>query len=231
MKVAIYNDCYLPQRPHFGCQLVMETFKEQLDRVGIELVGTVKLTDKEPRNALLDKADLVIVNGEGSFHHDRRRDISDISKYYNAILINTVFEKNTTSTKAFKYVSARESISAKNLKCDLVPDIIYTSKRLNNLPKGTGTKHKDIRHNGGLKTLQPADSFLDGLVECKSVSSESFHGIIAANLLGIEVTEVLPGSGVRWKTESQFSDINSREDYIDWAKNKINKMFESLHDI
>ena len=49
MRVAIYNDTFIARRPHFGCELVMTTFREQLDRVGIELVGTVKDTHRETK--------------------------------------------------------------------------------------------------------------------------------------------------------------------------------------
>ena len=38
MKVAIVNDTSVYN--HFGCKLVMESFRCQLKRVGIELTGT-----------------------------------------------------------------------------------------------------------------------------------------------------------------------------------------------
>ena len=56
MRVAIYNDTFIARKPHFGCELVMTTFREQLDRVGIELVGTVKLTERNPKNKILGES-------------------------------------------------------------------------------------------------------------------------------------------------------------------------------
>ena len=42
MNVVIYNDTLNAfNRRHFGCELVMKTFEEQLNRVGIELLGTI----------------------------------------------------------------------------------------------------------------------------------------------------------------------------------------------
>jgi hypothetical protein len=233
MKVAIYNDTFLAARPHFGCELVMTTFKEQLDRVGIELVGTVSLNDRNPKHKILEKADLVIVNGEGSFHHNRRNDLAEVSKYFPSILINTVFEDNFVDLSKFRYISARETVSATNLKCDLIPDIILTSNILETLPEkrvipGIGVGH--IRHSGSsLLTLQSLDLFIAALCKYSSVTSESFHGILVSHILGIPCDQVLPGSGVEWKTFSVAKDIESTHNYLETGRNKINNLFENLH--
>jgi len=116
MKIAIYNDCDINSYKHFGCELVMETFREQLNRVDCELVGTVtrnRYNNKGHVKKILDKADLVIVNGEGSLHHNRRNDILSVGQKWNSILINTVFQANDgNGLKDFRYFSCRESYSA-----------------------------------------------------------------------------------------------------------------------
>ena len=230
MKVVIYNDTFDLNRPHFGCDLVMSTFKEQLERVGIELLGTVKLTNKTPKNKLLEKADLVIVNGEGSFHHNRRNDLVEVSKYFPSILINTVFEDNDVDLSNFKFISARESISASNLGCPVIPDIIFTSKILEKIERN-GSKHGKVMHFSNIKTLRRAEKVLPEIAECSSIDTESFHAIIVATILGIEIKHVYPGSGVTWKTQSILKDITNNINYVEESKNSINLMFENLHNL
>lgn len=240
MRVAIYNDTFLPNFRHFGCELVMKTFKEQLDRVDIELVGTVKVTDQNPKNKILEKADLVIVNGEGSFYNNRRNDLALVSNYFPSILINTVFDNNSADLSNFKYISARESISAEKLNCPVIPDIILTSNILETLREGRKrailkNTHYDharfghIRHKSGIKTLQSLDKFLSDLWQYSSVTSESFHGILVAYILGIPCVGVLPGAGVPWKTSSVATDIARNKDYLETGRHKINTLFENLH--
>ena len=230
MKVVIYNDTFDPVRPHFGCDLVMSTFKEQLDRVGIELLGTIKLNNKNPKDKLLERADLVIVNGEGSFHHNRRNDLAEVSKYFPSILINTVFEDNDVDLSSFKFISARESMSASNLECPVIPDIIFTSKILEKVQR-TGNNHGRIMHFSNIKTLRKAEKVLPEIAECASIDTESFHAIIVATILGIQIKEVYSGSGVTWKTKAVLKDITDNVNYIEEAKNSINLMFENLHNL
>ena len=230
MKVVLYNDCFTGVRPHFGCDLVVSTFREQLNRVGIELLGTVSMRDTSCKNALLEKADLVIVNGEGSFHHNRRNDIARISHLYPSILVNTVFEDNDVDLSKFKFISARESISAKNIGCEVIPDVIFTSKRLEGLVATGENGEGSILHSGGIRTLRPADQVIPEILKCSSIVTESFHGIAVATILEIPVTKVLPGAGVTWKTESLMKDINSNPNYVSDARDSINKLFERIYD-
>lgn len=230
MKIAIYNDTFDLARPHFGCDLVMSTYKEQLERVDIELIGTVKLTNRNPKSKLLEKADLVIVNGEGSFHHNRRNDLAEVSKYFPSILINTVFEDNNVDLSNFKFISARESISASNIGCPVIPDIIFTSKILEKVKKH-GNKHGKIMHFSGIKTLRKAEVVLPEIAECSSIDTESFHAIIVSTILGIEVRQIYPGSGVTWKTQSVLNDITTNPNYVEEGKKSINLMFENLHNL
>lgn len=229
MKVVIYNDCHTGVRHHFGCDLVISTFKEQLDRVGVELLGTISMNDKSCNNPILGKADLVIVNGEGSFHHNNRNDIATVSHRYPSILINTVFEDNNVDLGKFKFISARESRSAKNIGCPVIPDIIFTSKRLEDLVP-TREYSGRVMHSSGIRTLRPAKEVIPDILRCSSIETESFHGIAVATILGIPVTKILPGAGVRWKTESLYSDIQSNPNYLSDAKDSINALFDRIHE-
>lgn len=227
MRVVIYNDTFKDTRPHFGCDLVMSTFKEQLDRVGIELLGTIPMKDKSCASTLLPKADLVIVNGEGSFHHNRRNDIAKVSKMFPSILINTVFDDNDVDLSSFKFISARESRSASNIGCEVIPDVIFSSKRLENITL-TGNKHGKVMHFGDIQTLRPAEIVLSEIAECSSIETESFHAVAVATILGIKITKVLPGAGVPWKTTQLYKDIMENPNYLQDAKEKINNLFENL---
>lgn len=62
---------------HFGCIRVMRTIREELARRGLSdlpsiMVGTEWQRDPE-LTALIDAADLVVINGEGTLHHGKRR--------------------------------------------------------------------------------------------------------------------------------------------------------------
>jgi hypothetical protein len=230
MKVVIYNDTFKDTRPHFGCDLVMSTYSEQLDRVGIELLGTVSMKDKSCTAKILEKADLVIVNGEGSFHHNRRNDLAKVSHMFPSILINTVFESNNVDLSKFKFISARESTSASNIGCEVIPDIIFTSKRLQSL-KRIGNDHSKVMHHEGIKTLQVANTFLPKLLTCSSIETESFHAIAVATILGIKITKIYPGAGVSWKTFSLLEDIQANSNYVEGARLSIDNLFEGLHDL
>lgn len=60
---------------HFGCTKVMETIRSHLDLRGADVEASVKVAidwrDKHPD--LAQKADILIINGEGSLHHGSRR--------------------------------------------------------------------------------------------------------------------------------------------------------------
>ena len=76
--------------------------------------------------------------------------------------------------------------------------------------------------------MQPASDFLSKVVNYSSVTSESFHGLIVATVLGQNIAKVLPGN--TWKNESLMKDIEDFPDYIQMATTKINNLFERLWD-
>jgi hypothetical protein len=239
MKVAIYNDCDDPPHRHFGTQMVMETYAEQLDRVNIEYVGSVKYLHLRD-DAVLRKADLVIVNGEGSFHHNRRNDLAEIATRFPCVLLNTVFQDNDVDLSSFRYIAARETLSAAQVNgtgamCDVVPDIILTSNRLRTFQKSRGAGIANVRHvdDGGfynVVSLQDAQSFLVNINRYASMDTESFHGVIVAAALGMPFHA---WGGNTHKIKSVVADIEADPDGVrGWVikgKMKINAMFERLH--
>lgn len=244
MKVVLYNDCFIPgTQHHFGCELVKETFKAHFYRVDIDLIGSVTKENvrlNEVDHDLLSKADLVVVNGEGSLHHNRRNDLIEIAAKYPAVLVNSVWENNIVDgLENFKYISVRESASYDAMLADsgirpeLVPDIIFSNIRLLGLTgqqdSGKQLKVGHIRHFSGIRTMQSADKFLRELKTCTSVTSESFHGIIAAKMAGIPIDRILDSN--THKNTALMRDITNTSSYIPWAVNTINKMFENLHNL
>lgn len=116
MKTFLINDT---SKYHFGTRMVIRTIEEQLEARGVELVGRSPSKHTFRRyKPILDTVDLVIVNGEGSLHGGRRRDLLDVALEYPCALINfSISDYNNFPLKAarsFKYVAARESISAAN---------------------------------------------------------------------------------------------------------------------
>lgn len=238
MKVAIYNDCFTRNYKHFGCELVMETFRDQLKRVDCELVGTIKkdiYRDQAHVTSILDKADLVIINGEGSFHHNRRNDILDIGEKWPSILINTVFQENKTNGRLnnFKYISCRESFSATHCarqlrkSVDTVPDIIFTNKRLANLKFNPSKDLVKVRHGSELNTKNSADYFMKTLSQYHSVSSISYHALIISIILGQNIQEVIPSN--THKNQALIHDFLSDSNYVENSRKKVNALFENIH--
>lgn len=243
MKVVIYNDCDVDSYKHFGCELVMETFRDQLKRVDCELIGTItkdQIAKNKTDFSLLDKADLVIINGEGSFHHNRRNDIYGIGEKWPSILINTIFQNNRFGDKLnnFKYVSCRESFSAKQAseacgkKIDTIPDIIFTNKKLINLKLNPIKEHVNIGHfnDGDLSTRNTSKNFLKQIVQYQSTTSISYHALIISIMLGQTIKEALVTT--THKNQALMHDLaqfNSREEYIKNSQDKINALFENIH--
>ena len=243
MKVVIYNDCDVGTYKHFGCELVIEAFKDQLKRVDCNLVGTVTKDDLAQQRygyikKTLDKADLVVVNGEGSFHSNRRNDIHHVAKNWPSILVNSVYQNNSFghNLKYFKFISCRESFSARQAahdsgaKIEIIPDIIFTNKRLMKLKlKGTHA-HVEINHfnHGELSTNNDAQTFLKEIVKYKSITSISFHSLIIAIMLGQDIKKVLPTN--THKNDALMHDYKTiGKDYVSWAQEQINSIFDRIH--
>ena len=233
VKVAVYNNTFIARRPHFGCDLVMRTFREQFDRVGAEYIGSVSVRERNPSAKILHSADLVVVNGEGSFHHNHRNDIVKVAERFPSVLINTVFEDNKVSLNKFRFVSVRETHSAKLAGCkNVIPDIIFSSEILKNIRHKpvTGKRCRLMHYKPrSVTTMQTADKVLKQLEGVEVLDTESFHGIALATMLGIKIGRVYNGAGVKWKTGALLEDIQSDPNYVENARKKINSLFESLH--
>lgn len=199
MKVAILNDT---NGPHFGCQLVTCTFREQLERVGIELIGSVHKSVKDPKRypAFLDRADLLLVNGEGSIHHGARPELVELARRFPAALVNCVYEENPSRPELadFLFVSARESRSARALRehgvaARVIPDVIFSSNLLRNfvrpepqLDLGLSDNVLDTDAGFSAKVGQGnVEQYLATLSQYRRLCLGRFHAVVSACVIGI----------------------------------------------
>jgi len=254
MKVVIYNDTtHAFNRTHFGCQLVMESMRDLLSE--FEIIGTIPLNDCISGNvdhALLSEADLVIANGEGSYHHNRRPDFAKLSRQYPTALINTVYEDNDDDLSDFLYIAARESKSAelisKQVSCDLVPDVIFTSKYLEGFKPSKGKGVVSVQHypqmsqykgitgyNRAVSTMQDKKSVIPQIASSDSIMTGSFHaGCVAAYYekpvsLSESNTHKMQGLAADMGIDYESGKMETVDpDYVPMAQKQIHAMIDKL---
>ena len=106
MSILISNDC---SSYHIGSRLTTQVLKKLFSRHG--KVWTSRYGNPE-------KHDLIVINGEGTFHHDTK---ASKALYETALkskragkrvcLINSVIDSISSDLSIFDYVSSRESLS------------------------------------------------------------------------------------------------------------------------
>lgn len=143
LNVVLANDTDV-RGQHFGCSRVMRIIEDNLTRRGATISGRIPAgfdwrSDRASRD-LLARADLVLVNGEGTLHHGSRKgawlleladtpDLDGIPK----VLINALYQENPLDwadmLSGFDLISARDSRSAETMTIatgrpvDFVPDL------------------------------------------------------------------------------------------------------------
>jgi len=218
MRIVLYNDTALINS-HFGPQLVVHTIREQLTKRGVELIGSLHrdavLYDNR---ALLSRADLVIVNGEGSIHHGKCSHLIDIASEYPAALINCVYQENSAnkSLSKFRLIAARESRSARHLlECGasavkVVPDLMFGSTILRGLVRGEPefdlgmTDNVVNRESGHSPFVTDAVEYLLWLSRYRRMVCGRYHAAVACSVLGIPFT-CWPSN--TWKIEGMLEDM------------------------
>jgi len=209
-KVVFIGDTSLGS-PHFGCQLVGQTFREQFSRTGLHLIASLPYDfyNFPGVKKILKEADLIVINGEGSIHHGRYHHLIELASEYPCALVNCVYQENPVwpELKEFLYISARESLSAneihsQGINCHVVPDVLFASSLLNSFVCKEATKEygvtdsaqKTIYQLGPFKLrlrlgLSPKQKmvadYLNFLCLHKSLCIGRFHAAIAASVLGI----------------------------------------------
>jgi polysaccharide pyruvyl transferase WcaK-like protein len=126
---------------HHGCALVAQQIDLLAKEAGIEIVRRLSLHIPRRFDAFSDY-DVVLVNGEGSVHHDKpgAQHVAEISRYFERIgkpayLINTSYEANSAAISEgvgrYRLIFVRDSVSrgelAKaNVAATVVPDLSLT---------------------------------------------------------------------------------------------------------
>lgn len=180
MKVAILNDC---SAYHCGSAEVITLLKSLIKESNHKLTQTIYrpnlqfgIIKKDSTVVnIIDKNDIIIVNGEGAFHDDNKI-ISNIgelmkdakNKGKTTVLCNSVWQNNKKTKEYLKYfdkIFVREECSLKEIEQDgfeakILPDITCLSQSIN------GTKEYDIGFGADIMNLslkKPIDEKCKGL--------------------------------------------------------------------
>lgn len=255
MLNAIYV-CSSPLNHHAGVKLVGEGIRYQFDRHGIEVVQSIRhktLRDNKLSDFDVIPHDLVIVNAEGCLHDDMFPNMVQLAEDFKAVLINGQFFRNTYSIEAFAYTAARDSASAKNMGCKVVPDCIFTAPSL----KKWKTKREALEFTGnfvtdsepheefGFPIKSSGDEFLEAIIACSTATIGRFHGICIAAVLGVPFTaygtttaknfHLMKDMGASTNYFSTVEDALAAspkstriQDYLDSAPDRIDAMFEEI---
>ena len=127
MKFIILNDT---KKFHSGCAAVMKGIRRDLEDNGHEILQSVPGLQKEPEidRKLYSKADALLVNGEGTMHHNWGNSMYFLLSMLEeaqmdekkTFLINTVWQDMTNDydhmLKKLDYLGVREVFSQKELK-------------------------------------------------------------------------------------------------------------------
>lgn len=234
-KVALINETSLYSN-HFGCDLVCQVFREQFERLGLNLVLVLpKRFDLKTYAKELDEVDLIVLNGEGTLHHDKFTQLLDLAAKYPTVLVNCVYESNSPNPnlKKFLYISARESFSAREIQqngasCHVVPDLIFASTFARLYPQQKATKKLGITDNvikefhgiwpfrwrvrGIPATGQTAGIYLRKLSAYKKIACGRFHAAVLCCVRGIPFATWDSNS---WKTRALMQDMGVAQLHFD----------------
>jgi hypothetical protein len=228
-KVFLLDDTYLHHR-HFGCELVSSTFREQFARVGLELIGSAPNVFPEAKyTEKMQSADLIVLNAEGSIHHNRNAHLLQIAAKYPTVMVNGVFEDNediASLLENFLFISCRESLSATYIR-DLgfpsvvTPDVIFSSMALRSYTKEAPTKDlgltDSVRSNKtrigpftrkreyGFTAERSFVDYLEEFASYRRLCIGRFHGVVAAAVLGIPFSS---WDSNTWKIRGLMKDMN-----------------------
>ncbi|MCK0713471.1 polysaccharide pyruvyl transferase family protein [Chromohalobacter sarecensis] len=230
--VALINDTSLFE-DHFGCLLVGQTFREQFARTGLDLkYAFPRDYELDTIAPLLEKVDLVVVNGEGSIHHGKRNHLLDVARRFPSVLVNAVYQENprNEALDRFLYRSARESQSADEvrqlgLQCDVTPDVIFAAMQLRSFVKPdpiedlgvTDSVLKKRRTIGPIQLKKQAYGFrpntsvanyLHTLSSYQRLCIGRFHAVVAASVLGIPFS---CWESNTWKISGLMQDMGAPE--------------------
>ena len=226
MKIYLCNDT---SKGYSGSKAVMDNLRKLLSNH--EIIGTCGSRDKDFDANLIKKADAVVVNGEGSIHHNRGELLIDILRYAQAFdkrtyLINAVIDVD----KMFHpdvflnlhYFSVRESLSEAKASAYTLTNPKVALDLCILTPKGTQTidykdayvktnthpeafSNLDIYDYPEVKLDIPFGNIVENLKTAHLCITGRHHGVYACAMAGIPF---VPISGNCHKVEGLISTVN-----------------------
>jgi hypothetical protein len=182
----------------------MRAYEQELDAVGIELLGTddKKRKDFSVHYKWFEEADFLIVNAEGTLHHNKSEHLIEIADRFPCVLMNGVWEANTyrpSTLNKFLLASVRESVSKKELEESdytgeiyVTPDMVFAIDIKRYIPKDCVVDQHPYRFTdsvfrkkwkGDILIDQHPEDYVRDLMACKSLVCGRFHGLILAAML------------------------------------------------
>lgn len=235
-NVVLINDTSL-YAPHFGCQLVGQTIREQFARTGLSLIAAFpRKLNMEVARPYLDRADLVIVNAEGTFHNGRHSELLNLALRWPCVLVNGVFQNNgrQPALSKFLYISMRESLSAwevrkQKVRCQVVPDLLFASSMLRATPEVErdvefGISDNVVNHMSGFQPQSElAHQVISKIARCKKLCAGRFHAAVAAAVLRVPFST---WDSNTWKTEGLMLDMGVQHLHFKSQLESINNLPE-----
>lgn len=199
MKAVILNDT--SDTKHFGSIMSMRGMERELQIRDIEIIGK-QYRHEQLNRELCDKADIIIVNGEGCLHHNNYRGLLNISREYPAVLINTVFEAMDPTAvdelRKFKLVAVRESASAQYMAVEhgfmphVVPDCIFSCENQEDFYPREGppvlpvfVSDSALRNGPDWAVRAKGPEFRKLLYLSETAVMGRFHGVCAAAMMNV----------------------------------------------
>lgn len=152
-KAVLLNDTTVDR--HHGCTTVTESIRNLAAAAGIEIVAAAAAHADWRENpavlAAIDESELVIVNGEGTIHHDRpaggqllAAGRHALSRGKAAALINATWDGNGAEfcdmARSFNVISVRESASQTSLAQAGIPSRVVPDLAMLHQPPSGGTR-------------------------------------------------------------------------------------------
>ena len=260
-KAVILNDTSKKRNRHVGCVAVMDAYHRLLASRGIKVIGTQAIgmdwRSLENRR-MMDRADIVLVNGEGSIHDDKHTRLLNVGKHYPAILMNCVFQRMTKrcfdELSSFRLVAVRETFSA-NYMADthgvrpmVVPDLIFSMDGgERTASSGRYIGDSVVSHGTGTEPQMDDPQFIEKFIRHKDACLGRFHAIALAAIFGVPFSAWRSNT---WKNEAIMRDMgvpnlyahdisdairlvprvvsDSVREYVVRAKLSINDLFDSI---
>lgn len=243
LKIAIVNDT--SGFNHFGCDLVMSVYRKQFKARGVDVIGTIPTgADWQQYKHSLMKADLIVVNGEGSIHHGNHRRLIDIAGEFPSVLVNAVYQDmpENDNLGKFEYISVRESFSAKEVDAEIVPDLMFASGIERPEPVGDRVVIDSICRSYGISPHNP--KLLEIIGRAREMVTGRFHGACLALLWGMPFSAypsnthktlgMMTDAGCEhlyFETQAEAMENVQAFDgseYVQSARQKINQMFDKI---